>query len=152
MNQEDEGSFAKNFGTHIGSEDKTQAFVDAAMAYAMVEAFANTTAGQTAQVKVNGVLKDVPGYLASVGSGKEEGSSKLQAVMNMLSTLKSNCRPFQKYLNSDAAKTDLQGYLSAMNAINDNIENIDKDRYLAEGMSGPYMQGLVGQFDLSSGT
>ena len=34
--------------------------------------------------------------------------------------------------------------------ISDNIENIDKKKYLAEGMSGPYMQGLVGQFDLSS--
>lgn len=143
------GTFANEFQTAIGKEDKTDAFVKAAMAYAMVEAFANSSAGKNAEITLSdGTMMTAPNYLKSVNdklNGSATGTAALTEVYNMLTTLKDDTS-FSRYLNNNLSTTDLTGYLSAMNAINGNINNIDMDTYLSQGMTGDYMKGLVGQF------
>ncbi|MDY5943519.1 MAG: hypothetical protein SPJ28_08190, partial [Oscillospiraceae bacterium] len=155
------GEFASNFSSHIHNSDKTQAFVDAAMAYAMVEAYANTEiAGQYEITTPGGAAMKIPQYLAQVNGelgNSANGEAALTKVLTMLQTV-SEDDIFKEYLKDNttdvgaSATADLKGYFSAMNAINDNVGNINMDTYLAEGMSGDYMTGLLGQFNLNNGT
>ena len=152
------GSFATEFRTAISAPDKTKAFVDAAMAYAMVEAFAKTEEGKNATVSVGGKSMKVPDYLASVNASlgsKGDGARELDAVLDMLNTVSTN-KFFQAYRDGKApsganATQDLSGYLSSMNALSGNINNIDMDTYLSEGMSGDYITSLMEQFKTSGG-
>lgn len=162
-------TFANEFGDAIDDPDKTTAFVDAAIAYAIVEAFANTDTGKSNDTKVtiNGKEDTFETYWTSVNTQLDNcvnGTDALNVVLDMLKTLNepSNCSGFTNYLKGNLenanATQDLTGYLSAMNAISQNIKSdsddpgIDMDTYLDEGMSGGYMRGLVGQFNLNNGT
>ena len=50
---------------------------------------------------------------------------------------------FKAYLNSDAAKTDLNAYISAMNMINANAEEIGKASLVSSGFGDTNLQSMI---------
>ena len=110
--------------------NNTQTMAEAAMAYGMYTAFINSSYCTDETMK-NAALKTDGGY---------------EELTSMLGALDNNAE-FTKYMNSDQGKSDLAGYQSAMNMINDATNSSPKAAVsvLENGFTDPQLAGLLAQ-------
>lgn len=125
--------------------DNEKLAVQAAMNYAISTAYANSEYGQNSEITVNGEKMSVYDYYTSQTEElkNSDGGMAAVAAIGRMNTEIMYSDSWEDYLLSGTATQDINAFMSTMNALSDNVGNIDGQTYANEGVSGDYMSEVL---------
>lgn len=125
--------------------------LNAAVQYAIATAYANSAYGRTGDVTVTDKTTGKPttmtaydyfkDYSRDFASNINGGTDAVEKINDLTETL-ATADNYDKYI-TNVADRDYRAFISTMAAINSNIESLDTDRLLSEGIDGPYMKEIM---------
>ena len=125
--------------------------LNAAVQYAIATAYANSAYGRTGDVTVTDKTTGKPttmtaydyfkDYSRDFASNINGGTDAVEKINDLTETL-ATADNYDKYI-TNVADRDYHAFINTMAAISSNIDNLDTDRLLSEGIDGPYMKEVM---------